>query len=66
MRKWREIKDEPITWGSYASFAGRWTLIVLAFYAVCAGIAVVWYYAEEISDWFADCFDKLKSKFKKK
>lgn len=65
MKKWSEIKNEPITWGGAARFYGKYTLVVFSIYAICVVATVVWYYADEISVKIKDFASKMKSKFKK-
>lgn len=65
MKKWNEIKNEPITWGGYAKLCGWAAVISMIIYGIGIAILKVWYYADEISEWFRDTFDRIKSKFKK-
>lgn len=66
MKKWNEVKSEPITWGGYAKLCGWSAVISVIIYGIIVGATYIWYYADEISEWFGDTFDKLKSKFRRK
>ena len=66
MKKWNEIKNEPITWGGYAKLCGWSTVIYVLLYGIMVAAINIWYYADEISEWLGDTFDKLKSKFRRK
>ena len=65
MKKWNEIKTEPITWGSLTKFYGVYVAIVLGVYAAAWIGMVVWYYYDEITGWMNETANKVKSKFKK-
>jgi hypothetical protein len=65
MKKWNEIKQEPITWGSYTKFCGIYMAIVFGVYAaIWIGAAAVCYY-HEITNWMTKTVNKMKTKFKK-
>lgn len=66
MKKWNQIKNEPITWGSYAKLTGWCALITLIIGAITYAVMWGYYYADEISEWIKDTIGKIKSKFKKK
>ena len=65
MKKWNEIKSEPITWGGYAKLCGWSMVISVLLSGIMVGGAYICYYADEISEWFGNIFDRLGSKFKK-
>lgn len=65
MKKWSEIKSEPITWGGCAKFYGWYIVIVLAIYAIAWVGVTVWYYYDDITEKIKNFTYKVKSKFKK-
>ncbi len=65
MKKWSEIKSEPMTWGGYTKFCGWWFVIVMAIYAIAWAGVTVWYYYDEITEKIKNFTYKVKSKFKK-
>ena len=66
MKKWREIKDEPITWGGYAKFAGLCVGIMIVLYVITAVADIIYYYAYMITDKIRGIFYDIRSKFNKK
>lgn len=63
MRKWNEIKNEPITWCGYAKLCVWCSLIACIVGAI--EIAIIWgyYYADEISEKIKGLIERVKKKF---
>ena len=64
MKKWSEIKTEPMTWGSYTRWNLIYAAIVLCVYAAAWIGVLVWYYYDTITEWITNIANKVKSKFK--
>lgn len=65
MKKWNEIKNEPITWGGYMKFSCWYCVIILIIYAIAAAAYCGYYYADVISEKISNTVEKVKAKFRK-
>ena len=61
MKKWKEIKDKPITWGGYGKLCGIIYVISLVITAIWC--AAIWW--NEIVDWVDETFHELTWRFHK-